>query len=413
MKKIKYIFLSLLLVSSIFGIYKYAFTIRVRHDPNKILYYDPDETREFQCYSISYNSKTMSYPVSLEQAKQIARKWARNPNLKLQINHILKYGYKNKISSLYVLTSPDPKQVFEVDCNSGFVEKWIDEKKQRSYLDRRRKRVNEQFKLPITELNNIKKQFLISKYPNFTKLNIQPRDPKLPDSGFAQKLSNNVWYPRKRAYCSIDEWTGEIWKYVAFSADPPKISTKHIITSSQAERIALAYAWKTDKDTRSVFIFDKPDILIVNDKKGQERIAWIIEVFISYEAGYNMNKLNKDLSGLGIPGGVKYTIAIDANTGNEAGAEELSCPEYYPPSTKTPSFSPNEGTYDSAQSITISCPTKGATIRYTTDGTNPTPTSTLYKEPISIKKNMTLKARAFSLNHRSSVVKKAIYIIKP
>ncbi|MBR3726971.1 MAG: endonuclease [Prevotella sp.] len=41
-----------------------------------------------------------------------------------------------------------------------------------------------------------------------------------------------------------------------------------------------------------------------------------------------------------------------------------------------PTFSPEGGTYSSAQSVTISCPTNGATIFYTTDGTTPSASST-------------------------------------
>ena len=41
----------------------------------------------------------------------------------------------------------------------------------------------------------------------------------------------------------------------------------------------------------------------------------------------------------------------------------------------TPTFSPAAGTYSSAQTVTISTTTGGATIRYTTDGTTPSETS--------------------------------------
>ena len=37
----------------------------------------------------------------------------------------------------------------------------------------------------------------------------------------------------------------------------------------------------------------------------------------------------------------------------------------------TPTFSPPGGTYSSDQSVTISCATSGAEIRYTTDGATP------------------------------------------
>ncbi len=46
--------------------------------------------------------------------------------------------------------------------------------------------------------------------------------------------------------------------------------------------------------------------------------------------------------------------------------------------------------------VTISCPTEGADIRYTLDGTEPTEDSQLYTGPIGITATVTIRARAFS-----------------
>jgi hypothetical protein len=60
-----------------------------------------------------------------------------------------------------------------------------------------------------------------------------------------------------------------------------------------------------------------------------------------------------------------------------------------------PVFNPPGGTYTSVQNVAISCPTPGATIRYTTNGLDPTETSPLYFEPIFVGLNTTIKAKAF------------------
>ncbi|HPV15522.1 MAG TPA: chitobiase/beta-hexosaminidase C-terminal domain-containing protein, partial [Candidatus Cloacimonadota bacterium] len=56
-----------------------------------------------------------------------------------------------------------------------------------------------------------------------------------------------------------------------------------------------------------------------------------------------------------------------------------------------PTFSPPEGAYTSAQNVTISCSTHGATIYYSTDGSTP---STQYTVPVNIASTATLKAKA-------------------
>ena len=51
----------------------------------------------------------------------------------------------------------------------------------------------------------------------------------------------------------------------------------------------------------------------------------------------------------------------------------------------TPTFTPAAGTYGSAQTVTISTTTSGATIRYTTDGSTPTETAgTVYSSAVNI-----------------------------
>jgi Chitobiase/beta-hexosaminidase C-terminal domain len=85
----------------------------------------------------------------------------------------------------------------------------------------------------------------------------------------------------------------------------------------------------------------------------------------------------------------------------------------------TPTFSPVAGTYSSAQTITISTVTSGATICYTTDGTTPlaaTPGTcshgTTYSTPVSVAVNLTLKAIATKVAYINSGVGTAAYFIE-
>ncbi len=78
----------------------------------------------------------------------------------------------------------------------------------------------------------------------------------------------------------------------------------------------------------------------------------------------------------------------------------------------TPTFNVAEGTYYSAQSITISCATESSTIHYTTDGSVPTSASTTYSSPIDISSTTTIKAIAVRDGFEDSEVANATYTIE-
>ena len=81
------------------------------------------------------------------------------------------------------------------------------------------------------------------------------------------------------------------------------------------------------------------------------------------------------------------------------------------PVVSTPTFSPAAGTYTSAQSVTISDATPGATIYYTTNGTTPTTSSTAYTGPITVSSTETLEAIAVATGDTNSAVASAAYTI--
>jgi hypothetical protein len=76
-----------------------------------------------------------------------------------------------------------------------------------------------------------------------------------------------------------------------------------------------------------------------------------------------------------------------------------------------PTFSPAAGTYPTAQTVTISTSTSGATIRYTVDGSTPTASSTLYSGPISVPTSRTVKAIGLKPGQPNSAVTTAAYVI--
>ena len=69
-----------------------------------------------------------------------------------------------------------------------------------------------------------------------------------------------------------------------------------------------------------------------------------------------------------------------------------------------PVFNPPAWTYASAQNVTITTPTSGATIHYTTDGSTPTTSSPTYSSPVAIGATTTLKAIAVKSGIADSAV---------
>ncbi len=81
-----------------------------------------------------------------------------------------------------------------------------------------------------------------------------------------------------------------------------------------------------------------------------------------------------------------------------------------PTTVSTPTFSLAGGTYTTAQTVTITCSTSGATIYYTTNGSKPSTSSTMYNGAITISETTTLKAIAIKDGTESSVAE-ATYTI--
>jgi len=77
----------------------------------------------------------------------------------------------------------------------------------------------------------------------------------------------------------------------------------------------------------------------------------------------------------------------------------------------SPTFNPPPGNYIGTQSVTISDALSGATIYYTTNGTNPTTSSTKYTAPISVSRSETIEAIAVYTGDTSSPVTSGIYTI--
>lgn len=92
-------------------------------------------------------------------------------------------------------------------------------------------------------------------------------------------------------------------------------------------------------------------------------------------------------------------------------ASQISTASYVitTPTCANPYFSPGADVYSTPQNVVITCTTQGAEIRYTTDGSDPTPASGLYGEPIYLASTTTIKARAYKSGITSSQIMASVY----
>ena len=108
----------------------------------------------------------------------------------------------------------------------------------------------------------------------------------------------------------------------------------------------------------------------------------------------------------------KFTFNVTVS-GNSNRFVQFSGVKFYAPTASnavaTPTFTPAAGTYASAQSVELNTTTAGATIYYTTDGTDPTTSSSVYSSAISVSTTTTIKAMAVKNGMDNSAVASATY----
>ena len=109
-----------------------------------------------------------------------------------------------------------------------------------------------------------------------------------------------------------------------------------------------------------------------------------------------------------------YDAAVDSgcspcNSGWMAMAS-WTVPGGSPVQVVTPTFSPGPGTYYAPQTVSLSTTTAGASVYYTTNGTTPTTSSTLYTGPINVSSTTTIEAIA-SLGATNSSVATGTYTV--
>jgi len=143
-------------------------------------------------------------------------------------------------------------------------------------------------------------------------------------------------------------------------------------------------------------------------------VVWsdnLINTSVTGKTPYTYSKTGITVSG-------DYTLVITNNcpSASTSNKDRVSiwgiCMTNYSSSTPTvaiPVITPTPGNYIAAQSVSMTCGTAGASIYYTTDGSEPTEASTKYTVPFSVSSTTTVKAKAFLTGYDPSVTATATY----
>lgn len=117
--------------------------------------------------------------------------------------------------------------------------------------------------------------------------------------------------------------------------------------------------------------------------------------------------------------GTRYLICKADNDNDVEESNENNNTRVYGPFTvilpkvSTPVISPDGGAFADSVQVGLSCATPGATIRYTTDGTTPTSTSTIYTGAFTINNSCTVNARGYASSYTDSEISSANFVITP
>ncbi len=139
----------------------------------------------------------------------------------------------------------------------------------------------------------------------------------------------------------------------------------------------------------------------------------VLHAYDATDLGSELYNSNQAAGSRDVPGGaVKFSVPTIANGKVYVGSQTSLNIYGLPAVAATPVFTPGGGTYNSAQSVSISDSSAEVTIYYTMDGSTPTTSSNVYTQRIAVSSTTTIQAMAEGSGFSASRVATATYQIE-
>ena len=216
-----------------------------------------------------------------------------------------------------------------------------------------------------------------------------------------------TWYRSGETTAIATNTTG---KYTLVAADIDKTITVKITSNVQSGEITSAATAAVDKADGPA----APSAFTLSFTLNSDGTTYTATIPTVAGGEYSFDGTNYSATNTkaNCAANTSYTghVRIAATSTQKASAATSSTQTSPKLTVATPTFTPNgASSFTGTQSVTISCTTAGATIHYTTDGTDPTASSPVYSTKLSLTSTTTVKAIAVKADMNNSAIATATF----
>ncbi|MBI3945321.1 MAG: hypothetical protein HY321_05345 [Armatimonadetes bacterium] len=260
-----------------------------------------------------YDPQTMQFPVSPEQAFAIARAWTGDPMPDLELEYV--WWVEDILwSETYRLREPG-SQVVNVDCYTGWVQRWTSIPLESAYCAHASWNQNPRPpELPLAQLQAAATAFARARYPGFDALNMGLMDLRVQTSlawSFATVLPTGGFFLGNQCAVATDPFAGDVWSFVAWGpGEAVTVPLTPTVSAAAAETIALdSYAGEPGIPVALIVAPSRLNVTI--DGLGEQRLVWLVETATSEDPNYTLEEWVANEG----DGSSDWSVWVDAFTG--------------------------------------------------------------------------------------------------